>query len=126
MGQTIQIRDTDVVDDVVLVSTDRSFTGQDGESYGPGDPIESDAIFPARLAGRLFESDPSIDHVYVMSNVLSIRRKGGWDDSSVGATREVVGSFFLFYEASQQGEGPAEPPPTPPGGAETPEAGSQS
>ena len=126
MGQTIQIRDTDVVDDVLLVSTDRSFTGQDGESYGPGDPIGSDAIFPAQLAGRLFESDPSIDHVYVMSNALSIRRKGGWDDSSVGAAREVVGSFFRFYEASQLGEAPAEVPPTSPGEAETPEAQPQS
>ena len=126
MGQTIQIRDTDVVDDVLLVSTDRSFTGQDGESYGPGNPIGSDAIFPAQLAGRLFESDPSIDHVYVMSNVLSIRRKGGWDDPSVGAAREVVGSFFLFYEAPQVGEAPAEVPATPPGEAETPEAQPQS
>ena len=126
MGQTIQIRDADVVDDVLLVSTDRSFTGQDGESYGPGDPIGSDAIFPAQLAGRLFESDPSVDHVYVMSNVLSIRRKGGWDDSSVGAAREVVGSFFLFYEASQAGEAPAEPPSTPPGETETPGAQPQS
>ena len=121
MGQTIQIWDTDVVDDILLVSTDRSFTGQDGESYGPGDPIGSDAIFPAQLAGRLFESDPSIDHVYLMSNVLSMRRTGGWDDSSVGAAREVVGSFFLFYEASLPGEAPAEAPTTPPAEAETPE-----
>ncbi len=85
MGQTIQIRDADVVGDVLLVSTDRSFTGQDGESLHPRRPIGPGAIFPAQLAARLFESDPSIDHVYVMSNVLSIRRSEGWDD--------VVGRF---------------------------------
>jgi hypothetical protein len=113
MGQTIQIWDTDVVGDVLLVSTDRSFTGQDGESYGREDPVGSDAIFPARLAGRLFESDPSIDHVYVMSNVISLRRQGGWDDASTGAAREVVGSFFLFYEASPPGETPADVQLTP-------------
>ena len=107
MGQTIQIWDANVVADMLLVSTDRSLTGQDGETYRPstptigtptnGDPVEPDAIFPAQLAARLFQSDSSIDHVYVMSNVLSIRRQGGWDDASVASTRDVVASFFLFY-----------------------------
>ena len=99
MGQTIEIRDADIVGEILLVSTDRSFTGQDGEQYVPGDPIAEGDIFPARLAARLFESDPNIDHVYVMSNVLSIRRSGGWDDASVLTAREAVSSFFLFYEA---------------------------
>jgi hypothetical protein len=109
MGQTIQIWDANVVSDMLLVSTDRSLTGQDGETYRPntptngtptnGDPAATDAIFPAQLAERLFQSDSSIDHVYVMSNVLSIRRQGGWDDASVASTRDVVASFFLFYGA---------------------------
>ena len=115
MGQTIKIWDANVVADVLLVSTDRSLTGQDGETYRPGEPIESGAIFPAQLAARLFDSDPAIDHVYVMSNVLSIRRRGGWDDASVASTREAVASFFLFYEAQPlAGAQPpmdAEPPP---------------
>jgi hypothetical protein len=97
MGQTIQIWDANVVAEMLLVSTDRSLTGQDGETYTPEAPISSDAIFPAQLAARLFQSDPSIDHVYVMSNVLSIRRPGGWDETSIATTREVVANFFLFY-----------------------------
>ena len=102
MGQTIQIWDANVVADMLLVSTDRSLTGQDGETYRPGSPtsadlVAPDAIFPAQLAERLFQSDSSIDHVYVMSNVLSIRRQGGWDDASVASTRDVVATFFLFY-----------------------------
>ena len=32
MGQTIQIWDANVVADMLLVSTDRSLTGQDGET----------------------------------------------------------------------------------------------
>ncbi|MGZ5385006.1 MAG: hypothetical protein ACXWH0_13605 [Acidimicrobiia bacterium] len=109
MGQTIQIWDANVVADMLLVSTDRSLTGQDGETYRPGtpttgDPVEPDAIFPAQLAARLFQSDSSIDHVYVMSNVLSIRRQGGWDDASVASTRDVVASFFLFYGAQPPAE----------------------
>lgn len=99
MGQTIQIWDANVVADMLLVSTDRSLTGQDGETYTPDDPTSSEAIFPAQLASRLFQADPSIDHVYVMSNVLSIRRPGGWDEASIASTREVVANFFLFYEA---------------------------
>ena len=99
MGQTIQIRDANVVGDMLLVSTDRSLTGQDGETYTPADSITADAIFPAQLALRLFQSDPSIDHVYVMSNVLSIRRPGGWDEAGIASTRDVVASFFLFYGA---------------------------
>jgi hypothetical protein len=106
MGQTIQIWDTTVVGDVLIVSTDRSLTGQDGETYVPGDAIGADAIFPAQLAGRLFEADPSIDHVYVMSNVLSIRRREGWDDSSVASARDLVASFFLFYETQSAADAP--------------------
>lgn len=104
MGQTIQIRDANVIGDVLLVSTDRSFTGQDGETYLPnsganGEAINTGAVIPAQLAARLFESDSSIDHVYVMSNVLSIKRVGGWDDAPVASARDIVASFFLFYGA---------------------------
>lgn len=104
MGQTIQIWDANVVADVLLVSTDRSLTGQDGEAYTPGQSIGPGAIFPAQLAARLFESDPSIDHVYVMSNVLSIRRSEAWDESSIASARDVVASFFLFYESQESNE----------------------
>jgi hypothetical protein len=62
MGQTIQIWDANVVADMLLVSTDRSLTGQDGETYTPDDPTSSEAIFPVQLASRLFQADPSIDH----------------------------------------------------------------
>ena len=125
MGQTIQIWDANVVGDVLLVSTDRSFTGQDGETYRPNAPIsdaamagasnDSAAIFPAQLAARLFESDGAIDHFYVMSNVLSIRRREGWDDASVASARDIVASFFLFYEAQP-------PPATQAPAAQPPEA----
>lgn len=120
MGQTIQIRDANVVGDVLLVSTDRSFTGQDGETYHPkspadGGPADSGAIFPAQLAARLFESDSSIDHVYVMSNVLSIKRVGEWDDASVASASDIVTSFFLFYGAQPPGDDqpPVETEPAP-------------
>lgn len=97
MGQTIEIDETIQLGDVLLVSTDRSLTGQDGEAYSPGRVPDEKATFPAHLAQRLFEADPKIDHVYVMSNSLSIRRPGGWDDSALDLARETVSNFFRFY-----------------------------
>ena len=99
MGQPIEIWDADVVGDMLLVSTDRSFTGQDGERYSRGETLAEGASFPARLAEELFQADAAIDHVYLMSNVLSVRRGGGWDEAAIQVARDVVAAFFLFYEA---------------------------
>ncbi len=96
MGQTIEILNTTVLDEVLVVDTDRSLAGQDGEAFG-GPPDEDALSFPARLARRLFDADGGIDHVFVMSNAVSVRRRGGWDDDSVAATASLVAEFFRFY-----------------------------
>jgi hypothetical protein len=97
MGQTIQILETVAIGDILLVTTDRTLTGQDGESYTG--PVSAAAVetFAAQMAVRLFESDPSIDYVYVMSNALSIRRRGGWTAESTDGAGQTVSSFFRFY-----------------------------
>ncbi|HUO45276.1 MAG TPA: hypothetical protein VM470_00415, partial [Acidimicrobiia bacterium] len=82
MGQTIQISNSIEVDQVLMVSTDRSLSGQDGEAYTGPVSAAAVATFPAQVAVRLFEADSSIDHVYVMSNTFSIRRRGGWSTES--------------------------------------------
>ena len=109
MGQTIQIWDADVVGDVLMVSTDRSLTGQDGESYRPDDAISDEPTFPAQLAARLLEADREIDHIYVMSNVISVRRPGGWSDDQVEAARSVISTFFNFYSATAETQSGSEP-----------------
>lgn len=96
MGQTIDILDTTVIGDALVVDTDRSLAGQDGEGFSRD--TAGDATFPARLAGRLFEADPGVDHVFVMSNTVTIRRSGGWDAAAEDAARSVVSRFFRFYE----------------------------
>ncbi|CAN5301670.1 hypothetical protein BH18ACT5_BH18ACT5_00120 [soil metagenome] len=95
MGQTIGIVDHSVVDDVLMVNADRSFSGQDGEVYSsaPENPV----TFPGQLAVRLFEQDPTIDHVYVMSNTVALRRPGGWNDSSTTTATDTIANFFRFY-----------------------------
>jgi hypothetical protein len=53
---------------------------------------------PGVLAGRLFDLDLGIDHVYVLQNTVTLRRPGGWDDASKEAVAGVVESFLLFYD----------------------------
>ncbi|CAN5891538.1 hypothetical protein BH23ACT5_BH23ACT5_03650 [soil metagenome] len=96
MGQTIEINQTRRIGDVLVIDTDRSLTGQDGEAYSPGYTTES-ASLPARLAERLFAVDGGIDRVHVMSNAVTIRRPGGWTDDTAQAASDTVAEFFVFY-----------------------------
>jgi hypothetical protein len=94
MGQTVAIRDNVIMGEVLLISTDRSFTGQDGQSItsaAPGDAV------PGLLATELLGLDIGIDHVYVQQNTISLRRPGGWDPASVRQSLEVTSSFLRHY-----------------------------
>jgi hypothetical protein len=96
MGQTIEINGSRRIGDVLIIDTDRSLTGQDAEAYTPGYTTQS-STFPARLAERLFEADPDVDRVHVLSNAVSIKRSGGWDDGAAEAAAAIVARFFRFY-----------------------------
>lgn len=97
MGQTIEINRTTVVDKVLMIDTDRSLAGQDGESFGGVEAARRGSTFPARLASKLFEGDTEIDHVFVMSNQVSVRRFAGWTDDAVEAVSSLVAAFFRIY-----------------------------
>ncbi|MDH4117029.1 MAG: hypothetical protein OEX04_01405 [Acidimicrobiia bacterium] len=97
MGQTIEINGTNVVDHVLIIDTDRSLAGQVGESFSGVEAARAQSTFPARLAVRLFEADPSVDHVFVMSNTVSVRRPQDWNDGAVILASSVVSEFFRFY-----------------------------
>lgn len=96
MGQTIQIRSSRRIGDILVIDTDRTLGGQDAEAYTPGYTTESDT-FPARLAERLFEADDNIDRVHVLSNAVSVQRSGGWDDDAAAVAEETVSGFLRFY-----------------------------
>lgn len=96
MGQTIVINGSRRVGEVLVLDTNRSLAGQDGEAYTPGHTAAS-TTFPARLAERLFEADALIDRVHVMSNNVSISREGGWNDDQMTGVSDRVESFFLYY-----------------------------
>jgi ferredoxin--NADP+ reductase len=94
MGQTIDVKSTPI-GDVALFDTDRSLTGQDSHSFaGTSDSTEP----PATLANRLFDSDPSILHVHILSNTVSVERDSGWDTVSLAAARSVIANLFVFYD----------------------------
>lgn len=98
MGQTIEINNTKTVDRVLIVDTDRSIAGQDGETFKGVEAARRGTTFPARLAVRIFESDGSVDHVFVMSNTVSVRRLADWDADSVESTTRIITEFFRFYD----------------------------
>ncbi len=94
MGQLIQV-EASPMGRVALFSTDRSLTGQDGVSLTPDTPDGEDA--PHELARRLFDADRLVDHVHVLSNTISVRRRQSWDDEAVGRARDVIANLFVHY-----------------------------
>lgn len=97
MGQTIEIKSARPIERVLLIDTDRSLTGQDGESFTGRQIAAQDDTFSAKLAVRLFESDQEIDYVHVMSNTISVRRRSDWDGASEQVSTGVVAEFFRVY-----------------------------
>jgi len=95
MGQSIEVEAT-VLDDVALFNTDRAFTGQDGASFSSSEELDG-SDFPTQLAQQLFTAVPAIDHVFVGSNQVVLRRPHGWDDHVVDIASRVISDFFLFY-----------------------------
>lgn len=85
--------------EVLILDTDRSFTGQDGHVITPGS--EATGV-PGLLASRLFELDLGIDHVFVLQNAVTVRRSAGWDESSTGAVSDVTRSFLRYYSEEEE------------------------
>jgi hypothetical protein len=48
-----------------------------------------------------------IDHVYVMSNAVSMRRPVGWDSESTTSAENVISGFFRFYKDGAATEQPS-------------------
>lgn len=97
MGQPIEIVGTTRLDDVIMFDIDRSITGQDGSGYGSLDEARGSDDFPARLAARLFEGVDGVDHVFIASNGVVVRRHGGWDDAAGATAGGIITEFFIFY-----------------------------
>ncbi len=96
MGQSITV-ESKQLDDFCVFTTDRSITGQDGAAFTSSAAADAAGDFPAILAQRLFASDEAIDHVYVASNDVVVRRSLSWDEDRVAAASQVIEELFRFY-----------------------------
>lgn len=94
MGQNVEIKESVTMGDVLLIDTDRSFTGQDGHVLTPDG--EGHGV-PGLLATRLFGLGIGIDHIYVLQNTITVRRAGGWDEESADQVARATESFLRFY-----------------------------
>lgn len=99
MGQDVVIKDTVTMGDVLVVDTDRSFTGQDGHVMTPESELHG---VPGVLADRLFALGLGIDHVYVLQNTVTVRRPGGWDEDTAGQVADVTESFLRYYPDEEE------------------------
>lgn len=79
----------------LLIDTDRSFTGQDGQEITPENP---GTAVPGRLAEELFGLDLGVDYVFVLQNTVSVRRPQGWDQSSADQIKAATRAFLRYYE----------------------------
>ncbi|HEY5891152.1 MAG TPA: hypothetical protein VIW94_10690 [Acidimicrobiia bacterium] len=94
MGQSVEIRDAVDLGDTLLIDTDRSFTGQDGQEITmdlPGTAV------PGLLAADLFELGIGIDYVFVLQNTVSVRRPVGWDPDAIDRVKNATTSFLRYY-----------------------------
>jgi hypothetical protein len=96
VGQPITV-EKQALGDIALFDTNRSITGQDGAGYDSAEAAAAAPGYPAELAGRLFGADDAISHVFVLSNGVSVKRAGGWDDVALGGSAAVIEEFFVFY-----------------------------
>jgi hypothetical protein len=101
MGQSINVTSTRVVGDVAVVEGDRSISGQDGAAFSAADQAATGTTLPARLATRVFEAVGGVDHVFVGSNGVVVRRAGGWDDAALRGLEETVAGFFVYYDENR-------------------------
>lgn len=99
MGQDVVIKDSVTMGDVLVIDTDRSFTGQDGHTITPDSEAHG---VPGVLARRLFSLDLGVDHVHVLQNTVTVRRPGGWSADSAGVVADVIGSFLRHYPDEEE------------------------
>jgi hypothetical protein len=97
VGQPIQELDRATVGDVTIFTLDRNLASMGTYSFDEVPPGPNPDDFVAILAGRIFESDPAINRVYVAANAVQVTRRRGWDEASRSAVSAVIGDLFRFY-----------------------------
>ena len=97
MGQLIEV-EAIVADDIAVFVGNRTLTGQEGVGFDSATEASAGEDLPARLAGRLFEQDGALEHVYVVANQVAARR-WCWRQSDQSAARDRTTEAIITVEA---------------------------
>lgn len=100
MGQQIEIKSSVVLGNMLVIDTNRTLTGQNGEAYAS----LKDAVgptLPAELAGSLFSALGAVDHVFTASNSVSVRSTEAWNDAEVATANATVRNFFTYWDGNR-------------------------
>lgn len=100
MGQLIEV-DRLVLGDVAVFDTDRTFSGQEGETYTTAAAADASGTYPGLVARALFAEFPSIVSVYVFSNTVSVRNPEGWDDEQADAAAGIIRNSLVYYASNR-------------------------
>lgn len=100
MGQRIAVSATPV-GNVAIFDLDRSLTGQDGVNF---DSPPDGSTPPDVLARRLWETDGSVDNVYVLSNTVSVRRQSDWKAEDIDSAVKIISNLFIYWEVESPEE----------------------
>lgn len=100
MGQLIEV-DHSLLGDVALFDTDRSFSGQEGETFSDSESARASGTYPGRVAAALFTRISSLESVYVFSNTISVKRAGGWTADLVDEAAGLVRNALIHYESNR-------------------------
>lgn len=96
MGQQIEIKSSAVLGAMLVIDTDRSLTGQNGEAFATPQEATGTTL-GAQLAAAMFEVLPSADHVFTASSTVSVRATEPWTDEHVAAATGAVRNFFTYW-----------------------------
>ncbi len=97
MGQTIVLEDSTVLGRIAIFQLNRSLTGQVGEAYASVAETEAIGTFPARLARRLFDSVPELDHVLTSGSSVAVRTAGEWSAEAHERVAYELRNFFVHW-----------------------------
>lgn len=100
MGQLIEV-DHLLLGETAVFDTDRTFSGQEGESYPDAGAAAGAGTYPGRVAAALFEKVPSLRSVYVFSNVVSARKAGGWTEEQADEAAGVIRDALVHYDRNR-------------------------
>lgn len=101
MGQTIILTERSVIGPVIIFEMNRSLTGQVGEAYASAAETDAVETFPARLARRLFDAVPGLDHVFVAGSSVAARTAGEWTAEAHEAVAYEIRNLFVHWDENR-------------------------